>query len=679
MTVNLSLLGGAGWQFSDNNGVPLSGGLLYTYAAGTTTPQTTYTSISGVTANTNPVVLDAAGRVPSEIWLTDAVSYKFVLKTSASVTIGTYDNVTGNSSGIYAAFAAPTGSSLVGFIQSGTGAVATTVQAKLRESVSVKDFGATGNGTTDDRAAIQAALNASLSVYFPTPSVSYYISDSVTPQGNALVYGDGLSTHIQVPDGTVNCFYVNGTSGVIVRDLKISTKSQTSSMAYKSGVLINNSTNCLVENVFMFNMGYWGVCLYDSSNCIVRNCRFATWFGTSQDSAGIAVYNNSNNNLIDGNYCLASSDHGIFVQDPYSGATPTGNSIVNNHVANAKADGIIVYVTTAYDTQTLISGNRIYDILGTALAGLSGHGIYIQSSGGAIVANNTLTNCCINTTNFETQVVAAIGVATGNTTTYPTGTINEVIVSNNHITAQRGPGIAVQTCGVPVQVDGNIILSTGTTAVRGEAVYCLNADGVQIKNNTIKHVNTNYSAIGVGASALTLNGISVVGNRIRGTTFGIGFDVVGGGAFTNAVITGNIVSGLTSLGLNVANISGAQISNNNLSSTGVVFSLTTCPNTRMTANRFYSNFGSYSIIFTGAAGANAGTIVDESNDLSGVVLNEAANGAIISKYGNAAPASSGYWGVSDRVIQSVSVVGQPKGWRCTVMGNPGTWVSEGNL
>ncbi len=55
--------------------------------------------------------------------------------------------------------AASSGSALVGFLQAGTGAVATTVQAALRRTVSVKDFGAVGNGVADDTLAVQTALN----------------------------------------------------------------------------------------------------------------------------------------------------------------------------------------------------------------------------------------------------------------------------------------------------------------------------------------------------------------------------------------------------------------------------------------------------------------------------------------------------------------------------------------
>ena len=99
MAFNLSPLGGAGWQFFDNSGVPLAGGLLYSYEAGTTTPLATYTTSAGNIANSNPIVLDAAGRPPSEIWL-DNRPYKLVLKTSASVLIWTMDNIAGiNASG----------------------------------------------------------------------------------------------------------------------------------------------------------------------------------------------------------------------------------------------------------------------------------------------------------------------------------------------------------------------------------------------------------------------------------------------------------------------------------------------------------------------------------------------------------------------------------------------------
>ena len=95
MAVFLSPVGGAAAQFFTNSGVILSGGKLYTYAAGTTTPAATFTSSSGNTNHTNPIILDSAGRVPGgEIWLNNT-QYKFILKDSNDVLIATYDNISG--------------------------------------------------------------------------------------------------------------------------------------------------------------------------------------------------------------------------------------------------------------------------------------------------------------------------------------------------------------------------------------------------------------------------------------------------------------------------------------------------------------------------------------------------------------------------------------------------------
>jgi hypothetical protein len=154
-TVNLSALAGAGQQFFTDSGVPLSGGKLYSYEAGTTTPQTTYTDAAGTVAHTNPIVLNSAGRVATgEIWIVAGQNYKFVLKTSTEVTIATWDNITGiNGTGI-------TSNAInVEYDPAGANAVATNVQAKLRETFSVKDFGAVGNGAANDTTAIQNALN----------------------------------------------------------------------------------------------------------------------------------------------------------------------------------------------------------------------------------------------------------------------------------------------------------------------------------------------------------------------------------------------------------------------------------------------------------------------------------------------------------------------------------------
>jgi hypothetical protein len=151
MTVYLSPIGGAGAQFFNDDGIPLSGGKLYSYLAGTTTLQTTYTTSLGNIAHSNPIVLDATGRIPAggEIWFTDQLTYKLVLETSDNALVATWDNLPGINNVV---------ASQIPYTPGGTNAVTTTVQAKLRQTITVEDFGAVGDGVTNDTTAFVNAF-----------------------------------------------------------------------------------------------------------------------------------------------------------------------------------------------------------------------------------------------------------------------------------------------------------------------------------------------------------------------------------------------------------------------------------------------------------------------------------------------------------------------------------------
>ena len=88
-----------------------------------------------------------------------------------------------------------------GFTQSGTGAIQRTVENKLKDTVSVKDFGAVGDGVTNDTAAIQAALNASNVVYVPNGT---YLCGALTFNSQNVLKGESRSGSTLTYTGSTN-------------------------------------------------------------------------------------------------------------------------------------------------------------------------------------------------------------------------------------------------------------------------------------------------------------------------------------------------------------------------------------------------------------------------------------------------------------------------------------------
>jgi hypothetical protein len=352
MAVILSPVGGVAQQFFNNNGVPLAGGLLYTYAAGTSTPQTTYTSSSGNTAHTNPIILNSAGRVASgEIWLTSNVTYKFVLKDSTDVLIATYDNISGIiNSAILSNTSDPTqGDALVGFRQSNssgnlTNSVGRTVHQKLQESVSVKDFGAVGDNTTDDTSAIQAAVNQLTSgqgLYFPTGT--YKITNEITlPVGLAFnFFGDGKRASI-VTQYTPNkngftslSVFDTGPNECSIRDMAITANDNISGYGLSTtGIKRSNFLNVEFSGWGYAGSAGAGVRIFNSIILTFTNCSFyACYYGIYNEEGLNTNYN--------GGGIFGCTFEAIKAQ-AFKATYTSGISIIGNTIEGCYGGGILI-------------------------------------------------------------------------------------------------------------------------------------------------------------------------------------------------------------------------------------------------------------------------------------------------------------------------------------------------
>jgi hypothetical protein len=249
----------------------IPGARLYTYAATSLTPQATYTSQDGGSPNANPVVCNASGQ--ASVWL-GAATYRMVLKDASDVVVWEEDHI-----------AAP-GS----FLQAGTGAVTRSVQDKLKEQVSVLDFGAVGDDVADDTAAIQAAITASPSVYFPKGT--YKISAKLILRSDSELSGENSrNTYLQgAHSGTIFEFpYLS--SDTRIEDLYFQGSGCTGiAVATTAGPFHDYLPRCHISHCqFSFDLAY-GINA-DVINTHISDCTFGFTgpFGTNSGWVGTMV------------------------------------------------------------------------------------------------------------------------------------------------------------------------------------------------------------------------------------------------------------------------------------------------------------------------------------------------------------------------------------------------------
>lgn len=316
----ISPIWGAGAQLFDNSGNVLSGGKIYTYYAGSTTPLTTYTNPIGTVANSNPIIANAAGRLTNEIWFPVSGAYKFVLKDANDVLLATYDNIpttpqppiVNDASSIsyqqgyevdagnftigatylittvgttdFVAIGAAANVTGIHFTATGVGSgtgkaeFSRTVEARLQDVIDVKDFGAVGDGVANDAIAINAAITAAIAagggtVYFPagkykcTTRIGTFVNAeniSLIGYGAEIQNYAGVNIHglIEFGDATTNGYVLYTATTTTVNNLTIlgikftSSNGFTTKWADQLPLSINTAKNVLIKDCYFENWDF---------------------------------------------------------------------------------------------------------------------------------------------------------------------------------------------------------------------------------------------------------------------------------------------------------------------------------------------------------------------------------------------------------------------------------------
>jgi hypothetical protein len=306
VTVNI-LNAGVATLYSDNSGTPLANPVI-------TDPYGVFSFYAEDGRYTLSILAGGVTTTVTDILLEDPLDGSPAAFSDITVDSITVDGVD---------LSASNGSSAIGFLQAGTGAVARTAQSKLRDTVSVKDFGAVGNGVTDDTTAIQNAITAigvGGSLFFPNGS--YILTGTLTPLNSQTIVFESAGVTL------------TSTSASVALMFNLNSKSRVRLVG--NGATLDGNKSVTPTSVM--------ISMTASTNC------YLGYFKISNAPTGgygsIEIAGTADGNILDHIEGYNSEGSFIAVDGSATGEVPTNTEIISPYVYNSAMFGIRVGLAT---------------------------------------------------------------------------------------------------------------------------------------------------------------------------------------------------------------------------------------------------------------------------------------------------------------------------------------------
>lgn len=681
--------------FQDANWNPLIGGKIYTYAAGTLTPKTTYQDTALTIANTNPTVANARG----EVLMYGAGAYRVILKDAAGNTIYDVDNIESSQSivdSLRQDLGQASGANIVSFQQLGAGAVTRALQTELRETIKLTQY------FVLVEASIAPAFERAFAAFtrpgeLQIPQGFYNLAAQVTVRRDIpiKIRGAGINSTIIFYSGAGVISSMFTQTGGISDTLELSDMTLLGNGKAQAGFSSENIIASLFKNLSIQGTTVAAIRTNNGYSNTFDNCKIFSNAGGGIQCTGI----NNNNILIHNSQVYDNGGIGIEVGNGFS-VTISGECDIET---NAQA-GIVAYdikrltIRDSYIERNGAAGYA-YKTTDGSPENLTVHSdIHILAGGKSLsgTRDTAVTQCIIDGVQFtpygsfdfptaglsiDSPIFATIadGLSVTNCEVLVPGKIKQMVSLYNNNT---------RSAVYQAKIDQNTVntvgfLGTGNSAFAFNTAHNIDTPLAQSPHNYAAQDIATYGILSGSTGSFRrasadYQGYPVYALAAGDYQFGYDLDITKNPELLGKIVWFGVWYNVADAGSTVQlTIGGASDSDGSVFDdamvTGNFAFKSVC---KLVSPGDTSFFISIKRI---GSGVQPVLICHPVVSMMGFGGNRYPIPSIAPIWRATAPPTTGTWKVGDRKINVSPAVGQPKAWVCTVPGTPGTWVSEGNL